>query len=210
MKKVGVKVVQEDKWKIERNLVLKEQKIYVPKNEKLRAEIIQLHYDILVAGYGSRWKMTELVTRNSWWPGIMRNIGRYVERCNMCQRIKNRIEEVAEKLKLSEMPEKPQIYLMVDFITKLLLVAGKNAILVVCDKLSKITHFVATTEGTLVKRLAKLFKDNIQKLHGLPESVVSDRVLQFAAELTKELNRMLGIETKLLTAFYLQTDKQTE
>ena len=50
---------------------------------------------------------------------------------------------------------------MVDFITKLLLVAGKNAILVVCDKLSKITHFVATTEGTLVKRLAKLFKDNI-------------------------------------------------
>ena len=210
MKKVGVKVVQEDKWKIERNLVLKEQKIYVPKNEKLRAEIIQLHYDILVAGYGSRWKMTELVTRNYWWPGIMRNIGRYVERCNMCQRIKNRIEEVAEKLKLSEMPEKPQIYLMVDFITKLLLVAGKNAILVVCDKLSKITHFVATTEGTLVKRLAKLFKDNIQKLHGLPESVVSDKVLQFAAELTKELNRMLGIETKLLTAFYLQTDKQTE
>ena len=210
MKKVGVKVVQEDKWKIERNLVLKEQKIYVPKNEKLRAEIIQLHYDILVAGYGSRWKMTELVTRNYWWPGIMRNIGRYVERCNMCQRIKNRIEEVAEKLKLSEMPEKPQIYLMVDFITKLLLVAGKNAILVVCDKLSKITHFVATTEGTSVRGLAKLFKDNIQKLHGLPESVVSDRVLQFAAELTKELNRMLGIETKLLTAFYLQTDKQTE
>ena len=51
--------------------------------------------------------MTELVTRNYWWPGIMRNIGRYVERCNMCQRIKNRIEEVAEKLKLSEMPEKP-------------------------------------------------------------------------------------------------------
>ena len=210
MKKVGVKVVQEDKWKIERNLVLKEQKIYVPKNEKLRAEIIQLHYDILVAGYGSRWKMTELVTRNYWWPGIMRNIGRYVERCNMCQRIKNRIEEVAEKLKLSEMPEKPQIYLMVDFITKLLLVAGKNAILVVCDKLSKITHFVATTEGTSVRVLAKLFKDNIQKLHGLPESVVSDKVLQFAAELTKELNRMLGIETKLLTAFYLQTDKQTE
>jgi len=40
MKKVEVKVVQEDIWKIERDLVLKEQKIYVPKNEKLRAEII--------------------------------------------------------------------------------------------------------------------------------------------------------------------------
>ena len=43
----------------------------------------------------------------------------------------------------------------------------------------------------------------------LPESVVSDRRPQFAAELTKELNRMLGIRTKLLTAFYLQTDGQT-
>ena len=49
--------------------------------------------------------MTELVTRNYWWPGIMRNIGRYVERCNMCQRIKNRIEEIVGKLKLSEVLE---------------------------------------------------------------------------------------------------------
>jgi len=43
------------------------------------------------------------------------------------------------------------MHLMVDFITKLLLVAGKDAILVVCDWLSKIMHFVATTEGTSVK-----------------------------------------------------------
>ena len=48
------------------------------------------------------------------------------------------------------------------------------------------------------------------KLHGLPESVVSDRGPQFAVELTKELNRILGIRTKLSTAFYSQTDGQTE
>jgi len=47
-------------------------------------------------------------------------------------------------------------------------------------------------------------------LHGLPESMVSDRELQFAAELTKELNRMLGIETRLSTTFHLQTNGQTE
>jgi len=47
-------------------------------------------------------------------------------------------------------------------------------------------------------------------LHGLPESVVSDRGPQFAVEMTKELNKMLGIETKLLTFFHLQTDSQTE
>jgi len=95
----------------------------------------------------------------------------------------------------------------VDLITKLLIVAEKDTILVVCNWLSKITHFVATTEGILVERLARLFRDNMWKLHGLPESVMLDRGPQFAAELTKELNRMLGIEMRLLTAFHLQTDR---
>ena len=63
---------------------------------------------------------------------------------------------------------------MVDFITKLPIVARKDAVLVVCNKLSKIVHFVATIEGTLVEGLARLFRDNMWKLHGLPESIVLD------------------------------------
>ena len=102
------------------------------------------------------------------------------------------------------------MHLMIDFITKLLIVAVKDTILVVCDKLSKMTYFVATMERTLVKGLARLFRDNVWKLYRLPESVVLDRVLQFTAELTKELNRILGIETRLLMAFHPQTDGQTE
>jgi len=47
-----------------------------------------------------------LVTRNYWWPGVMRDVGRYVEEYNLCQRIKNRIEEIAGKLKLSKVLEK--------------------------------------------------------------------------------------------------------
>jgi len=108
--------------------------------------------------------------RNYWWPGVMRDIKRYVEGCDLCQRMKNRTEEVVEKLKLSEVLEKPWTYLTVDFITKLPVVAGKDAILVVCDRLSKMTHFVAATE-----RLARLFRDSVWKLHRLPESVVSDK-----------------------------------
>jgi len=140
----------------------------------------------------------------------MRDVGKYIEGCNLYQRIKNRTEELARKLKLSEIPEKPWLHLTVDFITELLVVAGKDAILVVCNRLSKMTHFVAITEGTLVEGLARLFRDNIWKLHGLPESVVSDRGPQFAAELIRELNRMLGIEMRLSTAFHLQIDGQME
>jgi len=72
------------------------------------------------------------------------------------------------------------------------------------------THFVTTTKVTSVEGLARLFQDNVWKLHGLPESVVLDQGPQFTVELTKELNRMLGIETRLSTAFYLQMDGQTE
>ena len=71
-------------------------------------------------------------------------------------------------------------------------------------------HFVATMEGTLAEGLVRLFRDNMWKLHGLPESVVLDRGPQFAVELTKELNRMLGIEMKLLTVFHPQMNGQTE
>jgi len=64
-------------------LVLKEEKVYVPKNKELRAEIIQLHHNILVARYGGRWKTMELVMRNCWWPGVTRDVGRYMDSCDM-------------------------------------------------------------------------------------------------------------------------------
>ena len=71
-------------------------------------------------------------------------------------------------------------------------------------------HFVPTTERTLVKGVARLFQDNVWKLHGLPESIIMDRGAQFVAGMMKELNQMLGIDTKLSTAYHPQTDGQME
>ena len=70
-------------------------------------------------------------------------------------------------------------------------------ILVVCYRLSKMTYFVATTEETLAEGLARFFRDNVWRLHRLLKSIVSDRRLQFAAEMMKELNSMLEIKIKL-------------
>ena len=64
IKKAGVKELRGNEWKIEGDLVLKEEKVYVLKDEELRAEVIQLHHDVPAVGYGGRWKMVELVTRN--------------------------------------------------------------------------------------------------------------------------------------------------
>jgi len=194
---------------MEGELVLKEGKVYVLKDEELRTEIIRLHHNVPAAEHGGKWKTVELVTRNYWWLGVIREVGQYMEGCDLYQRMKNRTEEVTGKLKLGEVLEKLWTHILVDFITKLPIVAGKDAILVVCDRLLKMTHFVAMMEGTMAEGLARLFRDKVWRLHSLPESVVSDRGPQFAAELTKELNRMLGIQTKLSTAFHLQTDGQT-
>ena len=207
MKKLGVRG---EKQQIEEDLVLKEEKVYMPKDEELRVEIIQLHYNVLVAGYKGKWKMTKLVAKNYWQPRVIINVEKYVEGCNMCQKIKNRIEALAEKLKLSEVLEKPWTHLMVDFITKLLLVAGKDTILVVYNRLFKMTYFIAITEETSAEGLTRLFRGNIWKLHRFLEHIVSDRGLQFAAEMTKKLNRMLGIETKLSMLYHPQMDGQTE
>jgi len=84
MKKTKIKELRGDKWKIEGELVLKEGKVYVLKNEELRAEVIQLHHNVLAAGHGGRWKMVKLVTRNYWWPGVTRDVEKYIEGCDLC------------------------------------------------------------------------------------------------------------------------------
>ena len=132
---------------------------------------------------------------------------KYIDRCNIYQKIKNCTEVLVGKLIVNEIPEKLWVYLTVDFITKLLLVVEKNMILVVCDRLSKISYFMATVEGTSAEGLTRLFRNNMWKLHRLLKSMISDRELQFAAELTIKLNWILGIKTKLSTSFHLQTDR---
>ena len=74
MKKAGVKAIQGEEWKMKGELVLKEGKVYVLKDEELRTEIIQLHHNVLMAEHGGKWKIVELVTRNHWWPGVTREV----------------------------------------------------------------------------------------------------------------------------------------
>jgi len=107
MKKAGIRVLRGKEWQLEGDIVLKEGKVYVLKDKKLRVEITWLHHNILVVGHRKKWKTTELATRNYWWPGVTRDMGRYVEGCDICQRMKNRTETPVGKLKLSEIPERP-------------------------------------------------------------------------------------------------------
>jgi len=129
--------------------------------------------------------MTELVIRNFWWPEVTKKVKKYIEGCNVYQRNNN-------------------------FITKLLLAQGYDSILVVCNRLTKMTYFVPTTERILAERVARLFRNNVWKLYSLPESIIIDIGAQFVAGMMRELNTMLGINTKLSMAYHSQTDEQTK
>jgi len=130
-------------------------------------------------------------------------VKKYIERCNACQRNKNRTEVPAEKLMPNSVLEKPWSHISADFITKLPLAQGYNSILVVYNRITKMAHFVPTIEKTLIEGVARLFRDNVWKLHSLPESIIIDRGVQFAVEMMKELNQILGIDTRLSTVYYL-------
>ena len=150
-------MLRDEEWREENSLMLRDGKVYMPRNEKLRVEVIQLHHDIPVEGYGEQWKITELVTRNFWQPGVTKEVKKYVESCNVCQRNKNRTETPAGKLMPNAVLEKPQSYIIADFITKLPLAQGYDTILVVCNRITKMAHFVPTTERTSVERVTRLF-----------------------------------------------------
>jgi len=161
MKRAGVKVLRDEEWREENGIMYKEGKVYVLKDEKLRAEIIRLHHNMPIGGHGGQWKTVELVTCNFWWPGITKEMKRYVEGCDACQQNKNRTEQPAGKLMPNSILERPWTHISADFITKLLLAQGYDSILVIVDQLTKMVHFVPTTKKTSAERLARLFRDNV-------------------------------------------------
>jgi transposase InsO family protein len=82
--------------------------------------------------------------------------------------------------------------------------------MVVVDSVSKHSHFIPTHTTITALGSARLYLQNVWKLHGLPRSMLSDRGPQFVAEFMHELYRLLGITISSSTAYHPQSDGQTE
>jgi len=97
-----------------------------------------------------------------------------------------------------------------NFITDLPTVRAKNSILVVVDRLTKMTHFTPCSKSITAEEIAQLILDGIVRLHGLPEEIVSNRGPQFASKFWRHLFELLGVDIWLFSAFHLEIDGQTE
>jgi hypothetical protein len=205
-----LKHLRSNEWSEEHGLILFRGKVYVPKNVNIRRKLVRLHHDTAVAGHPGQWKTIELVSRNYWWPGMTRFIVNYVKGCDPCNRSKIFPQQPVGKLMPIPIPTSPWKSVASDFITHLPESKGHNAILVVNCRYTKRAHFIPSHDETSSTGLAVQYRDNVWKLHGLPDEMISDRGPQFASSLMKELNKLLGIQTKLSTAYHPQTDGQTE
>ena len=85
IKQVGVKMLRDKEQREFNGIMYKERKVYIPKDKKLRAEIIWLYHDTLVEEHSEQWKIVELVTQNFWWPGITKEVKQYVKGCDAYQ-----------------------------------------------------------------------------------------------------------------------------
>ena len=153
--------------------------------------------------------MVELVTRNYWWPGVTKEVKQYMEGCNQCQRMKNRAEMPAGKLRPNKVSKKPWQYISVNLIMKLLVSKSYDLILVVYNRFSKMLYFVVTIEKITAEELVRLFRDNVWKLYGLLESVILNRRSQFVVGLMRKLNKMLGDRKKIVYGLS-PTDRWTD
>ena len=84
IKQTEVKMLKDEEQREVDSIMYKKRKMYVSKDDILRAEIIRLYYDTPVEGHGGQWKTVELVTRNFWQPGITKEVKRYIKECDSC------------------------------------------------------------------------------------------------------------------------------
>ena len=210
LKTSSSKKIEGQEWEEEQGLILYRGKVYVPQDADLRRQIIAVHHDSPVAGHPGKWKTIELVSRNYWWPGLSRQVALYTKTCDRCNQTKVLPAKPRGKLTPTQIPKDIWQTISVDLITGLPSSHGYNAIMVVVDRLSKLIHVVPTTDNVTSYGVARLYRDNVWKHHGLPEEIISDRGSIFISLFMKELNSILGIKTSASTAYHPQTDGQTE
>ncbi|GKC95121.1 putative reverse transcriptase domain-containing protein [Tanacetum coccineum] len=146
-----------------------------------------------------------------WWPGMKRDIATYVSKCLTCSKVKAEHQRPSGILQQLEILEWKWDKITMYFITKLPRSKnGHDMIWVIVDRLTKSAHSLAIREDYSMKRLAKIYIDEIVARHGVLVSIVSDRDGRFTLRCWKTIQKALGTRLDMSTAYHPQTDGQSE
>lgn len=144
------------------------------------------------------------------WPQLKQAVKDFVTQCTTCQQAKTERVAYPGLLAPLPIPEGAWKVITMDFVEGLPRSKSYNCILVVVNKFSKYAHFLPLSHPFSALQVAKLFMNNIFKLHGLPQAIVSDRDKIFTSNLWRELFKLLGTDLHMSSAYHPQTDGQTE
>ena len=182
--------------------------IYVPKNIRIR--VLEIHHDSITAGHFGVNKTIELISRNFWWPKLHRDVKKFVKSCEICSKSKIPRHKPYGLLSPLSTPNRAWSDISMDFIVDLPKSKDMTTIMVVVDRLTKMAHFIPFRCLPTASIAADSFINNIFRLHGFPDSIISDRGSQFTSEFWNRLCSLLDIKHSLSTANHPQTDGQTE
>jgi len=209
-------------WKIDifddKNILFYQGKNYIPKNAELRKEIVQLYHDGINAGHPGELETLNAVKEHYWWPGMRSFIKNYVKGCGICQQFKiNRNPSNPSYNPIAgPTTTRPFANCSMDMITDLPPIELENgmiidSIMVVVDHgLTKGVILTPCTKTLTEEGAGKILVNHLYKRFGLPDSMISDRDPRFTTRAFQELLKLLGIKSKLTTAFHPQCDGTTE
>nr|GEX30991.1 retrotransposable element Tf2 [Tanacetum cinerariifolium] len=181
-------------------------KVVVRNDLELRKELAQHFHDEAIGGHSGAHVTMKKLRSLLYWKGLKKMVKQMIRDCNACQRHKPDLSAYPGLIQPLPIPERIWKEISMDFIEKLPTSHGKSVILVVVDRLSKYAHFIPLTHPFTASQVAQVFLDQVYKLHGLPESIVSDRDKVFLSNFWKALFAELKVKLKLSTAYHPQTD----
>ena len=186
--------------------------LVIPDDKELRELALRLSHDAPAAGhFGTKKTLARLQVR-FWWRGMTADCKSYCASCQRCQLFKTQPRPTATELHTIAPDKRRWASINVDFVTGLpMTMDGNDAILTVTDRCSKMVHFIPLTfEGSTAKVVARLFRDHVWKLHGMPLRILSDRDPRFTGGLWTELCNLLGVDRELTTAYNPQANGAAE
>ncbi|RVX19278.1 Transposon Ty3-I Gag-Pol polyprotein [Vitis vinifera] len=186
-------------------------RLCVPKDVELRNELLADAHRAKYTIHPRNTKMYQDLKRQFWWSGMKRDITQFVANCQICQQVKAEHQRLAELLQPLPIPEWKWDNITMDFVIGLPRTRSKkNGVWVIVDRLTKSAHFLAMKTTDSMNSLAKLYIQEIVRLHGIPVSIVSDRDPKCTSQFWQSLQRALGTQLNFSTAFHPQTDGQSE
>lgn len=163
-----------------------------------------------VGGHSGFLRTYRRIAGNLYWLGMKKSVQEFVKKCDVCQRQKYSASSLARLLQPLPIPVQIWEDISLDFITGLPKSKGFEAVFVVVDRLSKYAHFIPLKHPYTARKIAEVFTKEIVRLHGVPQSIVSDRDPLFIGLFWKELFCLQGTMLKMISSYHPETDGQTE